>query len=182
MSSNRRVTFLVRLARNEFGTAEPSNRARTSLERRSGSVFDESSVPSLKSTVRGMGSVYIPSWYLPSDDRDTGSVASRRRIRKGLRLLTRRITRAIRKERENAVIHRVLARRFPSESSEASALRLLCRRAMRRAKRLKDVLAELHEIWRPEPKPWYFYVRRLGALYAPRRWLCYRGETERLKP
>src|ERR1700751_1883284 len=103
MSSNRRVTFLVRLTRNGFGTAEPSNRPRTSLERRSGSVFDESSVLTLKSTVRGMGSVYIPSRYLRSDDRDTGSVASRRRIRKGLRRLTRRITRAIRKEQENAV-------------------------------------------------------------------------------
>jgi hypothetical protein len=180
MSSNRRVTFLVRLDRSEFGTGDRRSRAATSLERRSGSVFDESSFLSSKSNVRE--SVYDSSGYALNDDRGEQSIASRRRIQKGLRLLKRKINRAIRRGRENAVIYRLLARRFASESNEASALRLLCRRAMRRVKRLKDVLAELHEIWRPAPQTWYFYVRRLGALYAPRRWLCYRGETEKLKP
>lgn len=177
MSSNRRVTFLVRLARNEFGAGDRSNRARTLLERSSGSAFDESSVRNSKSPLRE--SVYVPSRHAQSDDWGTQTIATRRRIRKGLRLLTRKINRAIRRELENAVIYRLLARRFPADSNEGSVLRQLRRRAMRRVKRLKDVLAELHEIWRPAPKTWYFYVRRLGALYAPHRLLCCREERER---
>jgi hypothetical protein len=150
MSSNRRVTFLVRLDRNEYGAGDRRSRAATSLERRSGSVFDESSFLSSKSNVRE--SVYDSSGYARSDDRDKQSIANRRRIRKGLRLLTRKINRAIHSGRENAIIYRLLATRFPSRSSEASLLRSLGRGAMRRVKRLKDVLAELHEIWRPAPK------------------------------
>jgi hypothetical protein len=176
MSSNRPITFLVRLDRNEFGAGDRSNRARTSLERSSGSAFDESSVLSSKASVREH--VYVPSRYARSDDRDKQSIANWRRIRNGLRLLTRKINRAIRRGRENAVIYRLLARRFAPESNEASALRLLCRGATRRVTRLKDVLAELHQIWRPAPKPWYFYVRLLGALYTPRLLLCCREERK----
>ena len=124
----------------------------------------------------------VPSRNEPSNDRWTQDIARRRRIRKGIRLLKRKINRAIHTERENAIIYRLLATRFPSGSNEASLLRSLGGRAMRRVKRLKGPLAELHEIWCPAPRTWYFYGRRLGALYAPRRWLCYRGETEKLKP
>jgi hypothetical protein len=113
----------------------------------------------------------VPSPNEPSNDRWTQDIARRRRIRKGIRLLKRKINRAIRKERDNAVVLRVLARRFPSDSNEASVIRLLCRRAMRRVKRLKDVLAEFHAIWHPPPRTWLFYARYLGMLYAPRRWL-----------
>jgi hypothetical protein len=123
-------------------------------------------------------SVYVPSRHARSNDRDKQSIANRRRIRKGLRILKRKINRVIRKERENAIIYRVLARRFPSESNEASVLRLLRRRATRRVKRLKDVLTELHEIWLPAPSRWYFYVRRLRALYVPRCLLCFREERK----
>jgi hypothetical protein len=113
----------------------------------------------------------VPSRNEPSNDRWTQDIARRRRIRKGIRLLKRKINRAIRKERDNAVVLRVLARRFPSDSNEASVIRLLCRRATRRVKRLKDVLAEFHAIWHPPPRTWRFYARYLGMLYAPRRWL-----------
>jgi hypothetical protein len=106
----------------------------------------------------------VPPRNEPSNDHCTQDIAGRRRIRKGLRLLKRQINRAIRKERENAVIYRLLARRFPSESNEALVLRLLCRRATRRVKRLKDVLAEFHAIWHPPPRTWRFYARYLGML------------------
>jgi hypothetical protein len=97
-------------------------------------------------------------------------IARRQRVRKGLRLLKRRINRAVRNERENAVIYRLLARRFPSDSDEASLLRLLGRSALRRVKRLKGLLAEFHAMSRPLQRTWRFYGRRLHALYAPRRW------------
>jgi hypothetical protein len=169
MSSNRRVTLLVRLPRNEFGAGDRSNRATTSLDRWFGSVVDESSVLSSQSTVRE--NIYVPSRCAQSDHRDSQTIATQQRIRKGLRLLKRKINRAIRKERDNAVVLRVMARRFPSDSNEASVIRLLCRRATRRVKRLKDVLAEFHAIWHPPPRTWRFYARYLGMLYAPRRWL-----------
>ena len=81
MSSNRRITFLVSLPRNEFGAGEPNNRAETSLERRSGSVSDESSVLNSQSTVRE--NVYVPSRCAQSDDWDKQSIASRRRWEPG---------------------------------------------------------------------------------------------------
>jgi len=113
----------------------------------------------------------VPSRNEPSNDRWTQAIARRRRIRKGIRLLKRKINRAIHTERENAVIYRMLAQRFPSDSNEASLLRWLGRRATRRIKRLKDVLPEFHAIWHPPPRTWRFYARYLGMLYAPRRWL-----------
>jgi hypothetical protein len=127
-------------------------------------------------------SVLVVPWNAASNDPSIQNIARRRRTIKGIRLLRRKINHLIHTERENAIIYRLLATRFPSDSNEASSLRSLGRRAMRRVKRLKGPLAELHEIWRPAPRTWYFYGRRLGALYAPRRWLCYRGETEKLKP
>jgi hypothetical protein len=110
----------------------------------------------------------------PSNDPWTGDIARRRRLIKGIRLLRRKINRVIHAERENAIIYRLLATRFPSDSNEASSLRLLGQLAMRRVKRLKGPLAELKEIWCPAPRTLGFYVRRLRALYTPRRWLCYR--------
>jgi len=113
----------------------------------------------------------VPSRNEPSNDRWTQDIARRRRIGKGIRLLKRKINRANHTERENAVIYRLLAQRFPSDSNEASLLRWLGRRATRRIKRLKDVLPEFHAIWHPPPRTWRFYARHLGMLYAPRRWL-----------
>ena len=51
LSKRSLACILVRLARNEFGAGDRSNRARTSLERSSGSAFDESSARSSKSPV-----------------------------------------------------------------------------------------------------------------------------------
>src|SRR4029079_14302472 len=109
----------------------------------------------------------VPSRNEPSNDRWTQDIARRRRIGKGIRLLKRKINRAIHTERENAVIYRMLAQRFPSDSNDASILRWLGRRATRRIKRLKDVLPEFHAIWLPPPRTWRFYARHLGMLYAP---------------
>jgi hypothetical protein len=112
----------------------------------------------------------VLSWNAPSDDPWRG-IVRRRRLIKGIRLLRQKINRVIHGERENAIIYRLLATRFPRDSNEASLLGL---RAMGRVKRLKGPLAELGEAWRPAPRTWGFYVRRLRALYTPRRWLCYR--------
>ena len=120
----------------------------------------------------------VPSRNEPSNDRWTQDIARRRRIRKGIRLLKRKINRAIHSERENAIIYRLLATRFPSGSNEAALLRSLGGRAMRRVRRLKGPLTELHEIWRPARRTWCFYVRCLSALYAPRRFLCRREERK----
>ena len=120
----------------------------------------------------------VLSWNAPSSDPWTKDIARRRRLIKGIRLLRRKINRVIHAERENAIIYRLLATRFPSDSNEASSLRLLGQRAMRRVKRLKGPLAELNEVWRPAPRTWGFYMRRLRALYTPRRWLCSREERK----
>src|SRR5262249_45052875 len=108
-------------------------------------------------------------------------IGRRRRLIGGSRLLRRKINRVIHAKRENAIIYRLLATRFPLDSNEASSLRLLGQRAMRRVKRLKGPLAELNEIWRPAPRTWGFYVRCLRALYTPRRWLCSREERKQFE-
>jgi hypothetical protein len=100
----------------------------------------------------------------------TLAVARRQRVRKRLRLLRRRIRRAIRAELENAVICRMLAQRFPRDSREATVLQLLGRSAVHRVKRLNGLLAELLGPSKLLRKRWLFYLRRLRALYAPRRW------------
>src|SRR5262249_30064212 len=94
------------------------------------------------------------------------------RTTRGIRLLRRKINHLIHTERENAIIYRLLATRFPSDSNEASSLRSLGQRAMRRVQRLKGPLAELNETWHPGPRTWSFFLRRLRALYTPHRWLC----------
>ena len=119
-------------------------------------------------------SVAVVPWDASSKDPSIQNVARRRRTIKGIQLLRRMINYVIHTERENAIIYRLLATRFPSDSNEASSLRLLGRSAMRRVQRLKGPLAELDEIWSPALKTWGFYVRRLRVLYTPRRWLCHR--------
>ena len=116
-------------------------------------------------------SVAVVPWHAASNDPSIQNIARRRRTIKGMRLLRRKINYLIHTERENAIIYRLLATRFPPDSNEALSLRLLGRSAMRRVQRLKGPLAELDEIWRPAPRTWGFYVRRLRALYTPRRWL-----------
>ena len=118
-------------------------------------------------------SVAVVPWDASSKDPSIQNVARRRRTIKGIQLLRRKINYVIHTERENAIIYRLLATRFPSDSNEVSLFRLLSRRAMRRVQRLKGPLAELDEIWRPAPRTWAFYVRRLRVLYTPRRSLCY---------
>jgi hypothetical protein len=115
----------------------------------------------------------VRSRNAPSKDPLTEHIARRRRLIKGIQLLRWKINLVIHAERENAIIYHLLATRFPSGSNEASSLRLQGQRAMRRVKRLKGPLAELNEIWRPAPRTWGFYLRRLRALYTPSRWLCY---------
>jgi len=105
-------------------------------------------------------------------------IARRRRLIAGIGLLRRKINRVIHAERENAIIYRLLATRFPPDSDEASSLRSLGQHATRRVKRLKGPLAELNEIWHPAPRTWGFYVRRMRVLYTPRRWLCYREKRK----
>jgi hypothetical protein len=124
----------------------------------------------------------VPPWDAASNDPSIQNVARRRRTIKGIRLLRRKINYVIHTERENAIIYRLLATRFPSDSNQTSSLRSLGQRAMRRVQRLKGPLAELGEIWSPAPRTWGFFVRRLRALYTPRHWLCYLGEAEKLRP
>jgi len=116
-----------------------------------------------------------------SNEASIQNIVRRRRTIKGIRLLRRKRNHLIHTERENAIVYRLSATRFPSDSNEASSVLLLGRRAMRRVQRLKGPPAELDEIGSPTPRTWGFHVRRLHALYAPRRWLCYQGETEKLK-
>ena len=134
-------------------------------------------LPSDRQVTQGVNarfSVAVVPWDAASKDPSIQNIARRRRTIKGIRLIRRKINHLIHTERENAIIYRLLAMRFPSDSNEASSLRLLGRRAMRRVQRLKWPLAELDEIWHPAPRTWGFYVRRLHVLYTPRRWLCYR--------
>jgi hypothetical protein len=136
----------------------------------SSSVFSDSSLLTYKFQL-SQRMLAVPSWNAASNDSSIQNIARRKRTIKGIRLLRRKINHLIHTERENAIIYRLLARRFPSDSNEGSSLRLLGRRAMRRVQRLKGPLAELGEIWSPPPRTRRFYARYLGMLYAPRRWL-----------
>jgi hypothetical protein len=95
----------------------------------------------------------------------------RRQFRRRFYRLRRKVRRAVRVQRETAVINYLSAKRFPPTSEEALILRLLARSAMQRRKKLETVLNHLLDNSKVRPRKWLFDCRCFYASYAPRFWL-----------
>src|SRR5690242_6694914 len=86
-----------------------------------------------------------------------------RALRRRALRLTRQARRAIRVQRESAVVNYLCARRFPLKSKEAMILRLLAQSAMHRRKRLERVLSCLRNTRNVQPGVWLL----AGDVFAP---------------
>ena len=101
-------------------------------------------------------------------DLGTQADVRRRALRHRVRRLRQQVRRAIRVQRENAVINYLSAKRFPPESKEARILRLLAQSDVRRLQKLGAVLNRLSETSRNQPRSWLFDWRCFCVACAPR--------------
>jgi|AmaraimetP72IA01_FD_contig_31_5822276_length_606_multi_12_in_0_out_0_2 hypothetical protein len=92
----------------------------------------------------------------------------RRALRRRALRLRRRVRRAVRMQRESAVVTYLCAKRFPSNSKEAVILRLIAGAAMRRRKKLETLLSYLSNTTSVQRRRWLFGWKCLCASYAPR--------------
>ena|ERR1700757_265750 len=95
----------------------------------------------------------------------------RRQIRRKFYRLRRKVRRAVRVQRESAMINYLSAKRFPPTSEEALILRLLAHSAVQRRKKLEIVLSHLFDNTKVRPRKWLFDCRRFYVSYAPGFWL-----------
>ena len=93
------------------------------------------------------------------------------KLRRRLRRLRRRVRNAATAQREQALIYRLLARRFAVNSPHRLLLRMLARSAVRRMRRLEAVLHELRGVTRSQLlRRWLFAWNYWYARHAPRKW------------
>ena len=108
-------------------------------------------------------------------DLGTRAEVRRRAVRHRVRRLRQQVRRAIRVQRENALINYLSAKRFPRESKEAQILVLLAQNDAHRLKKLEKVLNRLSETSGTQPRSWLFDWKCFCVAYAPRllllRWL-----------
>ena len=92
----------------------------------------------------------------------------RRALRRRSRKLRWQVRRAIRAQRENAVINYLSAKRFPSTSKEARILRLLAQSNVQRLKRLEEVLDHSPDADHTQRRRLSFDWRCFCVAHAPR--------------
>jgi hypothetical protein len=95
----------------------------------------------------------------------------REKLRTRVRRLRRRVRDAANAQREQALIYRLLARRFAIDSPHRLLLRMLARSAVRRMRRLEAVLHELRGARTSRLlRRWLFAWKCWYARNAPRKW------------
>jgi hypothetical protein len=99
----------------------------------------------------------------------------REKLRARIRRLRRRLRHAASVQREKALIYRLLAGRFPLDSPHRFLLRLLARSAVRRMRKLEDVLRDFRETTTSRlPRRWSFAWKCWYVRNAPRKWALLR--------